>query len=90
MAVQIPEALVSALLQGEKFLIFTHLRPDGDAIGSSFGMRSFLLDQGKKADALSAGTFIDVIEERSEYSLVRANGHEGWVENRYVKFLNKQ
>ena len=47
-------------------------------------------NQGKKADALSAGTFIDVIEERSEYSLVRANGHEGWVENRYVKFLNKQ
>lgn len=52
MAVQIPEALVSALLQGEKFLIFTHLRPDGDAIGSSFGMRSFLLDQGKKADVV--------------------------------------
>lgn len=52
MAVQIPETLLSALLQGEKFLIFTHVRPDGDAIGSAFGMRSFLLDQGKKADVL--------------------------------------
>ena len=48
MAVQIPDTLLSALLQGEKFLIFTHVRPDGDAIGSAFGMRSFLLDQGKK------------------------------------------
>ena len=52
MAVQIPETLISALLQGEKFLIFTHVRPDGDAIGSAFGMRSFLLDQGKKADVV--------------------------------------
>ena len=47
-----PENLVSALLAGEKFLIFTHLRPDGDAIGSAFGMRSFLNDIGKKADVV--------------------------------------
>ena len=52
MAVQIPDDLLCALLQGEKFLIFTHVRPDGDAIGSAFGMRSFLLDQGKKADVV--------------------------------------
>ena len=52
MAVQIPEELLSSLLAGEKFLIFTHLRPDGDAIGSAFGMRSFLTDQGKTAHVL--------------------------------------
>ena len=52
MAVQIPDTLISALLQGEKFLIFTHVRPDGDAIGSAFGMCSFLRGLGKTADVV--------------------------------------
>ena len=43
----------------------------------------------KKAGHLAGGTFVDVIEQRSDYSLVRSNGHEGWVKNRSVKFLTK-
>lgn len=52
MAVKIPEDLLRALLAGENFLIFTHVRPDGDAIGSAFGLRSFLRDLGKTADVV--------------------------------------
>ena len=52
MAVRIPDAFVSALLAGEKFVIFTHVRPDGDAVGSAFGLRSFLRDLGKSADVV--------------------------------------
>ena len=50
--IPIPDDLISSLLAGERFLIFTHVRPDGDAIGSAFGMQSFLLDQGKHADVV--------------------------------------
>ena len=50
--IPIPDDLISSLLTGERFLIFTHVRPDGDAIGSAFGMQSFLLDQGKHADVV--------------------------------------
>jgi phosphoesterase RecJ-like protein len=40
----------AALLQGsEKLLIFTHQRPDGDALGSSFGLKFFLESLGKEA-----------------------------------------
>ena len=38
------------LLEAEKVMIFTHRRPDGDALGSSFGLKYFLESQGKKAD----------------------------------------
>ena len=40
-AVSIPEA-AALLLEQKRILILTHERPDGDAIGSSFGMREFL------------------------------------------------
>ena len=36
----------------DSVLLVTHLRPDGDALGSTFGMRAFLRSQGKKADVL--------------------------------------
>lgn len=40
------------LLAAESVIIITHLRPDGDALGSTFGMRAFLRGLGKKADVL--------------------------------------
>ena len=33
-------------------LLATHLRPDGDALGSTFGLRAFLRSRGKKADVI--------------------------------------
>ena len=36
----------------ESVLLLTHLRPDGDALGSTFGLRAFLRSRGKKADVL--------------------------------------
>jgi len=33
-------------------LLITHLRPDGDALGSTFGLREFLRSRGKRADVL--------------------------------------
>jgi phosphoesterase RecJ-like protein len=48
------DAILKVLRQGERFLVCSHSRPDGDAVGSmlAFGM---LLDQmGKRADLVAA------------------------------------
>ena len=45
------EAL-SALTEGNRVLLLTHARPDGDAVGSVFGMRAFLCSLGRSADVL--------------------------------------
>ena len=36
----------------ESVLLLTHLRPDGDSLGSTFGLREYLRSRGKKADVL--------------------------------------
>lgn len=51
-ALSIPEA-AALLLEQKRILILTHERPDGDAIGSSFGMREFLRE--------SCGCEVDVV-----------------------------
>ena len=51
-ALSIPEA-AALLLEQKRILILTHERPDGDAIGSSFGMREFLRE--------SCGCAVDVV-----------------------------
>ncbi len=47
-------AILEVLRQGERFLVCSHSRPDGDAVGSMLAM-GMLLDQlGKHADLVSA------------------------------------
>ena len=40
------------LAAAKSVLLVTHLRPDGDALGSTFGLRAFLRAAGKRADVL--------------------------------------
>lgn len=44
--------LVEKIKSSMSFLLFTHVRPDGDALGSSFGLRDALRAAGKKADVV--------------------------------------
>ena len=44
--------IVNKLLAARRVLIMTHLRPDGDALGSSFGLRQFLRDNGIAAEVI--------------------------------------
>ena len=44
--------LCGSISEGKSFLIFTHVRPDGDALGSSFGLRDALREAGKEADVV--------------------------------------
>jgi bifunctional oligoribonuclease and PAP phosphatase NrnA len=52
-----PEPLQSILRtigEGERFLVCSHSRPDGDAVGSVLAMGMFLEQLGKKADLFTA------------------------------------
>ena len=48
-------AFAARILAAHKVLIMTHVRPDGDALGSTFGMREFLRSCGIDADVLLPG-----------------------------------
>ncbi len=47
-------AILNVLRQGEKFLVCSHSRPDGDAVGSVLAMGMLLAQMGKRADMVTA------------------------------------
>lgn len=46
--------ILKAIREGERFLVCSHSRPDGDAVGSMLAMRMLLKQMGKRADLVSA------------------------------------
>lgn len=48
------EAILEVLRQGERFLVCSHARPDGDAVGSMLAMGMLLEQMGKHADLVTA------------------------------------
>jgi phosphoesterase RecJ-like protein len=47
-------AILQALRNGERFLVSSHARPDGDAVGSVLAMGMLLQQMGKSADLVTA------------------------------------
>ena len=50
----IPPA-IAEFAAAKRVLLLTHLRPDGDALGSSFGLRQYFRDNGADAETLIPG-----------------------------------
>lgn len=46
---KVPDALLERLRQGHRFLITSHINPDGDAVGSSLGLTRVLRKLGKSS-----------------------------------------
>lgn len=46
---KVPEALANAVRRGQRFLLTSHINPDGDAIGSEVGLARVLRRLGKSA-----------------------------------------
>lgn len=44
---KIPESLLTSIHNAHNILLLTHIHPDGDALGATFGLREILLDMGK-------------------------------------------
>jgi phosphoesterase RecJ-like protein len=47
--------ILKVIREGERFLVCSHSRPDGDAVGSMLAMGMLLEIMGKRADLVSAG-----------------------------------
>jgi phosphoesterase RecJ-like protein len=47
--IKAPEDLLRKIRQGNRFLLTSHVNPDGDAIGSELGLARLLRSQGKGA-----------------------------------------
>ena len=47
-------AILAALQEGERFLVCSHSRPDGDAVGSMLAMGMLLKQMGKRPDLVAA------------------------------------
>ncbi|MGA8041910.1 MAG: bifunctional oligoribonuclease/PAP phosphatase NrnA [Terracidiphilus sp.] len=48
------QAILRVLQEGERFLVCSHSRPDGDAVGSTLAMGMLLEQLGKRVDLVSA------------------------------------
>jgi phosphoesterase RecJ-like protein len=48
------EAILEVIRQGERFLVCSHSRPDGDAVGSMLAMGMLVEQMGKRADLVTA------------------------------------
>lgn len=50
------------VIECEKFVIISHISPDGDAIGSSLGLASFLKELGKTVSVVMPNAFPDFLK----------------------------
>jgi phosphoesterase RecJ-like protein len=48
------DAILGVLRRGKRFLVCSHMRPDGDAVGSMLAMGMLLEQMGKQADLVTA------------------------------------
>jgi phosphoesterase RecJ-like protein len=56
-------AILDVIRQGERFLVCSHSRPDGDAVGSMLAMGMLLEQMGKRADLVTADRLPHVYRE---------------------------
>lgn len=57
------EAILDVLRRGEKFLVCSHSRPDGDAVGSMLAMGMLLEQMGKRPDLVTADRIPNVYRQ---------------------------
>jgi phosphoesterase RecJ-like protein len=65
------EAILDVLRRGERFLVCSHSRPDGDAVGSMLAMNLLLRQMGKRADLVTADGVPVVYRALPGASLIR-------------------
>src|SRR5471030_1328117 len=57
------DTILQVIRQGERFLVCSHSRPDGDAVGSMLAMGMLLEQMGKRADLVTADRLPHVYRE---------------------------
>src|SRR5215472_18490861 len=57
------DAILNVIRSGERFLVCSHSRPDGDAVGSMLAMGMLLEQIGKRADLVTADRIPHIYSE---------------------------
>jgi phosphoesterase RecJ-like protein len=65
------QAILDAIHEGDRFLVCSHSRPDGDAIGSMLATGMLLHQMGKRADLVAADRIPVVYRNLPEASTIR-------------------
>lgn len=65
------QAILDVLRRGERFLVCSHSRPDGDAVGSILAMGMLLQQMGKRADLVTADRVPHIYRELPGASTIR-------------------
>jgi len=65
------EAILHVLREGERFLVCSHSRPDGDAVGSMLAMGMLLEQLGRRADLVTADRVPAVYRKLPGADLIR-------------------
>jgi len=69
---QLIETIVKRLREGERFLVCSHSRPDGDAVGSMLAMGMLLEQMGKHVDLYSADSIPTIYRSLPGASLIQS------------------
>ena len=75
--VTVPEAIVDRIRSGQRFLITSHLNPDGDAVGTAVGLARLLRRTGKSTQVWLHDQVPDLylpIDERQARWLAAVDG----------------
>ena len=67
------DKVAEKIRKAQKIAIFNHENPDGDALGSAYGLKLILLAMGKKADVF----FREGDERTREYKLIKGTEKQG-------------
>src|SRR5260370_35126240 len=77
-------AILDVLQQGERFLVCSHSRPDGDAVGSRLAMRMLLHQMGKRAALVSADRIPAIYRNLPERYTIRTPSREHGAQSRVM------
>jgi phosphoesterase RecJ-like protein len=69
------QAILQVLREGERFLVASHCRPDGDAVGSMLAMGMLIEQMGKRVDLFSADRVPIVYRTLPEVDRIRIGMH---------------
>src|ERR1019366_1936881 len=71
------ETILEHLRHGQRFLVCSHTRPDGDAIGSMLAMGMLIEQMGKHVDLLTADRVPELYRQLPGAKMIRSGTHVG-------------
>lgn len=82
-----PKEALSFINEGERFLVSTHVNPDGDGVGSVMALKWLILKKGKEADIIIESPPPKTLDYFENYDWVCQFGEEGTPTGEYDRVI---